>query len=230
MMAGSGSRDRLVWLGPLAGIAAAVLWMVGQSWPTTLPGAPTGEPGTDYAAFYANSRAAHSTAALVYAVGIVCLICFLGSLRRVLASIEGWPAGLTATAFGAGMMACALLLVGAAFPGAAAAPSERLDSRLAQILWELGNGIGNLSTLTFAVLLGAVAAVVWRSGGRLPRWYGWASAALAFLMLVPILWWLSIKLFLLWLLAVSVSLLRHRELLALGLDRTPAIGPEVERR
>jgi hypothetical protein len=222
MMAGSDRRGRLVWLGPLAGIAAAVLWTVGQSWPTTLPGAPTGEAETDYAAFYASSEGAHSTAALVYALGILCLICFLGALRRVLASIEGWPGGLTATALGAGMVACALLLVGAAFPGAAVAPSERLDPGLAQILWELGNGIGNFSAFALALLLGAVAAVAWRSG-RLPRWYGWASAALAFLMLVPIVWWVSLKLFLLWLVAVSISLLRHRELLTLGLDRTAAV-------
>jgi hypothetical protein len=93
----------------------------------------------------------------------------------------------------------------------------------------LGNAIGNFSAFAFAVLLGAVAAVAWR-WRRLPRWYVWASASLAVLMLVPIVWWVSLKLFLLWLVAVSVSLLRHRELLALGLDRTPAIGPEVERR
>jgi hypothetical protein len=226
MMAGSGSRGRFVLLGPLAGIAAAVLWTVGQSWPTTLPGAPTGEIGTDYAAFYASSKGAHGAAALVYAAAIVCLICFLGALRRVLASIEGWPGGLTATAFGAGMVACALLLIGAAFPVAAVAPDERLDAGLAQVLWELGNAIGNFSAFALAVLLGGVAAVAWRSGG-LPRWYVWASAALALLMLVPIVWWASLKLFLLWLLAVSISLLRHRKLLALGLDRTPAIGPEV---
>jgi hypothetical protein len=201
------------------------LWMIGQSWPTTLPGAPTGEPGTDYAAFYASSKGAQVAAALVYAVAIACLICFLGALRRVLASIEGWPGGLTATAFGAGMVACALLLTSAAFPVAAVAPDERLDSGLARILWELGNAIGNFSAFAFAVLLSAVAALASRSR-RLPRWYRWASAALAFLMLVPIVWWLSLKLFLFWLVAVSISLLRHRELLALGFDRTAAIGPE----
>jgi hypothetical protein len=222
MMAGSESRSRFTLLGPLAGIAAAVLWSVGQSWPTTLPGAPTGAAGTDYAAFYASSKGAQVAAALVYAVGILCLICFLGVLRRVLAGIEGWPGGLTTTAFGASMVACTLLLVGAAFPVAAVAPTERLDSGLARILWELGNAIGNFSAFAFAVLLGAVAAVAWRSG-RLPRWYVWASAVLAFLMLVPILWWVSLKLFLFWLLAISISLLRHRELLTLGLDRTAAV-------
>jgi hypothetical protein len=222
VMAGSDSRGQFTLLGPVAGIAAAVLWTVGQSWPTTLPGAPTGAAGTDYAAFYARSKEAHVAAALVYAVAVVCLICFLGMLRRVLAGIEGWPGGLAATAFGAGMVASALMLVGAAFPVAAVAPDEQLDRGVARILWELGNAIGNFSAFGFAVLLGAVAAVAWRSG-RLPRWYVWASVALAFLMLVPILWWVSLKLFLFWLLAVSISLLRHRELLALGPDRTPTI-------
>jgi hypothetical protein len=31
---------------------------------------------------------------------------------------------------------------------------------------------------------------------------------------VPLVWWLSFKLFLFWLLAVSISLLRHRDLQA----------------
>jgi hypothetical protein len=228
MMAGSDRRGRFIWLGPLAGIAAAVLWTVGQSWPTALPGAPTGEAGTDYAAFYTNSKGAQVAAALVYLAGILCLVCFFVTLRRVLASVEGWPGVLTATAFGAGIVACALLLAGGVFPLAAVANSWRLDSVLAQVLWELGNEVGAWSAYPLVVLVGAVAAVAWRSR-RLPRWYGWASAALAVLLLVPILAWLSLKLFLLWLLAVSISLLRHRELLTLGLDRTPAVGPVVER-
>jgi hypothetical protein len=198
-------------LGPLAGIASAVLWTIGQSWPTTLPGAPTGAAGTDYAAFYANSKGAHMGAALVFALAILCLICFFGALRRVLADIEGWPGGLTATAFGAGMVTCALGLASTAFPMAAVSQPEPLEPSLARMLWELGNGVGNLAAIPLAVLLGAVAGVAWRSG-RLPRWYGLASAALAVLMLVPLVWWLSFKLFLFWLLAVSISLVRHRDL------------------
>lgn len=209
-------------LGPLAGIASAVLWTIGQSWPTALPGAPTGAAGTDYAAFYANNKGAHSAAALVFGLAVVCLICFFGTLRRVLASIEGWPAGLTATAFGAGMVACALLLASSAFPIAAVAPTERLDPGIARMLWELGNNIGNLADFALVVLLGAVAAIAWRSR-RLPRWYVWASGGLALLMLVPFVWWISVKLFLFWLLAISISLMRHRELLMLRSERTPAI-------
>ena len=214
-------RRSFTLLGPLAGIASAVLWTIGQSWPTTLPGAPTGAAGTDYAAFYANSRGAHMSAALVFALAILCLICFFGALRRVLADIEGWPGGLTATAFGAGMVACALALASTAFPMAAVSPPEPLEPGVARMLWELGNGIGNLAAIPLAVLLGAVAGIAWRSG-RLPRWYGLASAALAVLMLVPLVWWLSFKLFLFWLLAVSISLLRHRDLRAPKSQRMPA--------
>jgi hypothetical protein len=213
-MAGSDRpRHGLTLLGPLAGIASAVLWTIGQSWPTTLPGAPTGSAGTDYAAFYANSRGAHMGAALVFALGILCLICFFGALRRVLADCEGWPGGLAATAFGAGMVACALSLASTAFPMAAVSATEPLEPGLARMLWELGNAIGNLAAIPLAVLLGAVAGIAWKSG-RLPRWYGLASAAVAVVMLVPLVWWLSFKLFLFWLLAVSISLLRHRDLQA----------------
>jgi hypothetical protein len=190
-------RHGLTLLGQLAGIASAVLWTIGQSWPTTLPAAPTGAAGTDYAAFYANSRGAHLGAALVFALAILCLICFLGTLRTVLADCEGWPGGLASTAF----------------PMAAVSATESLEPGLARMLWELGNGIGNLAAIPLAVLLAAVAGVAWGSG-RLPRWYGSASAAVAVLMLVPLVWWLSFKLFLFWLLAVSTSLLRHRELRA----------------
>jgi hypothetical protein len=206
-------RHGLTLLGQLAGIASAVLWTIGQSWPTTLPAAPTGAAGTDYAAFYANSRGAHLGAALVFALAILCLICFLGTLRTVLADCEGWPGGLASTAFGAGMVACALTLASTAFPMAAVSATESLEPGLARMLWELGNGIGNLAAIPLAVLLAAVAGVAWGSG-RLPRWYGSASAAVAVLMLVPLVWWLSFKLFLFWLLAVSTSLLRHRELRA----------------
>lgn len=222
-MAGSDTpRSGFSLLGPLAGIASAVLWTIGQSWPTALPDAPTGAAGTDYAAFYANSKSAHSTAALVFAVAVLCLICFLGTLRRVLVGIEGWPGGLTATAFGAGMVACALLLASSAFPIAAVAPTERLEPEIAQMLWELGNNIGNLAAFPLVVLLGAVAAIAWRSRG-LPRWYIWASGGLALLLLVPFVWWVSVKLFLFWLLAVSISLMRHRELLTLRSERAAAM-------
>ena len=213
-------RHGFTLLGPLAGIAAAVLWTIGQSWPTTLPGAPTGSAGTDYAAFYANSRGAHMGAALVFALGILCLICFFGALRRVLAGLEGWPGGLTATAFGAGMVTCALTLASTAFPMAAVSPTQPLEPGLARMLWELGNAIGNLAAIPLAVLLGAVAGIAWKSG-RLPRWYGLASAALAVLMLVPLVWWLSFNLFLRWLLAVNISWLRHRELRASNSQYAP---------
>jgi hypothetical protein len=208
-----GPRRSFRVLGPLAGMASALLWTIGQSWPTTLAGAPTGASGADYAAFYANSRGAHMGAALVFALAILCLICFFGALRRVLADLESGPDGLTTTAFGAGMVACALGLASTAFPMAAVSSTEPLEPGLARILWELGNGVGNLAAIPLAVLLGAVAGIAWKSG-RLPRWYGLASAALAMLMLVPPVWWLSFKLFLFWLLAVSISLMRHRDLRA----------------
>jgi len=151
--------------------------------------------------------------ALMYAeiIGLVLFIPFLAYLTSVLRTAEGEGAWLAMTAFGAGLVDVAIKL-GSAAPSLA---SENLveGSALDNVLHDMNNASFILTMAPLGILTAAVATVVLATG-VLPRWLGWltalTSAALfangAFLdaEFGP-----AFLLFLVWIVAVSVTLVRR---------------------
>ncbi len=78
---------------PLYGPVFAVTWMVGQSWPTALPGAPDGS-GDDFDQFYASNEAVHLLAAVLTTIGALALVMFTRGLTHALDD-AGWTQDTT---------------------------------------------------------------------------------------------------------------------------------------
>jgi hypothetical protein len=101
---------------------------------------------------------------------------FLGSLWGAMRRAEGGGGLLSATAFGAGVMSVTIKLASAA-PVLAARASE-LDPQLTKVLEDINDASFALTFFPLAAMLAAFALVAIRSAA-LPRWLGWAAAALS---------------------------------------------------
>ena len=210
--------DRLInRLGAAAGLLYAVLVLVGvNAFPKGNAGilAPRQEIAREVAAHPAD--AGFWTGIFLEGLGLLVLIFFLARLWGVLRSAEGGSGWLSMTALGAGLVSVAVKL--ASFPlGTVAFYEVRgggLDPQLAATLIH-ANDISFVATWAVdAVFLAATAATALRTGA-LPRWAGWSAAAIAPLMLGAVAMatsgsaQLPTALFLIWIVGVSIHLLRR---------------------
>ena len=221
-------------LGASAGLLYAVLVLVGvNAFPKGNAGilAPRQEIARDVAAHPAD--AGFWTGIFLEGLGLLVLIFFLARLWGVLRSAEGSPGWLSMTALGAGLVSVAVKL--ASFPlGTVAFYEVRgggLDPQLAATLIH-ANDISFVATWAVdAVFLAATAATALRTGA-LPRWAGWSAAAIAPLMLAAVAMatsssaQLPTALFLIWIVGVSIHLLRRPDEVAdAGSVRMPRAQP-----
>lgn len=112
--------------------------------------------------------------------GLLFFIPFLGYLFSVLRRAEGEGGWLSATAFGAGLLALTIKL-GNAAPSYAARDLE--EGPLHTALHTMNSVAFVLSMLPLGVLVAAVAILVLKTR-VLPMWLGWVSAATAPVLLV----------------------------------------------
>ena len=156
---------------------------------------------------------------LVEILAFLFFLFFLGNLWSALRRAEGGSGWLSATAFGGGLMSVTIKVASAA-PVLAAhyRAGDGLDPQLARTLQDINDASFYLSFFPLAVLLAAFAIVAIRSGA-LPKWLGWIAAALGLAFIVGGMsgsadlqyeWaGLPMILFLFWVIAVSVVLMRR---------------------
>ncbi len=113
--------------------------------------------------------------------GLIFFVPFLGYLFAVLRRAEGGDGWLSATAFGAGLVALAVKLASAA-PVIAARGGEA-STQIEGALVAMNNASFMLTLLPLGVLVAAGSAVVLKTG-ILPTWIGWAGAVTACALLV----------------------------------------------
>ncbi len=196
-----------------AGLTFAILYQVGNSGLASLPGAPSGvESDQDLARYFAD----HSDGVLGFAVLVVVstafLIWFAYGFRRALLSIAPSAAAISGeVVLGAGVMSASIIVCALLLIVSAAERSSRtlLPPDTARTLWDLSNDTGLLLVFPAAGLTAAVGVVA-RRVPQFPRWLRLTAPPLAVLLLVVVVGWLSIKLWCIWLIALSVSLLRGR--------------------
>ena len=208
----SSNRRRLRVAG-FQGLTFAVLYQVGNSTLASLPGAPGGDEVDDDVAryFFDNSGGVLTSAALV-AVSAACLVWFVYSFRDALVLIEPSRAAMPGEVIaGAGVAAASFVLCAGFVLISAAERSSRevLPSDTARTFWDLSNSLGLLFIVPAAAFTAAVALVA-RRVPDLPRWLHLTGAPLVVLLLIPVVAWLSIKVWCIWLMALSISLLRAR--------------------
>jgi hypothetical protein len=209
-------------LGAASGIVYVVVLLV----PTLIQGGPNEEETTMTAAEAIAHSCAITTAAqptdavisILHPLGYLIFLFFLGSLWSALRRAEGGDGWLSAAAFGGGLVSLAVKFAsGAASVAANSNACAGIDPQLWQVLQDMNNASFFYSFLPLAVLSAASAVVAIRFGAPLPRWLGWMSAVVAVALLVDGMagtlyardFGPSFLLFVLWILAASIALVRR---------------------
>lgn len=191
----------------VAGLIFAMFYLFANSALASIPLAPTGnDTGTEIARYFADNSSTVLILDLVLVVGLGSLIWFAYELRQVLVSVHG-----RRRSSGDVIVAASIAAVTVAICAAAMAPMMGLRSLSpseARTVWDLGVAFGAF----FALPLAAVTAAIAQStrGSSLPKWIRVTSIVLVPILLFVVLAWLSIKLWCLWIVALSISLLRGR--------------------
>jgi hypothetical protein len=202
-------------LAALSGLASVVLLFVGQG----LGGGGSSPDLTKSRAEHLAWLVKQHSSTVGYAgdmcelVGVLFLIVFAATLWSVLR--EGDESGIfAATALGAGIASATVKL--ASVPAAFALywrSSQGWDPQVATALFDMNDAAFVLTWAIDALMLGAAAIVILRSG-VLPRWLGWLAAAAGAISIVtvPVAMKappLGILLTFIWLIGVSVVLTRR---------------------
>src|SRR4249919_685714 len=205
---------------PLSGVVFVALWVVAFVVTNNTPG--SGDSDTSIVDYYNQSghRTRDITALFCVLAGALFFVWFLSALRSRLARAEGKAGGLTAAAFGAGLISATLWLAAKALlisSSAASTTSEfQLDPNTFRILNDVGFIFWISGTTIAAVTVIATALVSLRSG-PLPKWLAWLSLPVAATMLLAVLAFFFLS-WLGWVLIVSIVLTWRHE--------TPSEGTE----
>jgi hypothetical protein len=143
---------------------------------------------------------------ILFAIGIVFLIWFFGSLRAAYRVAEGGSGRLTSIAFGSGMLTALALLLSIAPTVQGAFEKDDLSPDAAQSLAFLGDAFFGAAEFALVPMFLASGLLILRTR-VLPVWLGWASLLIALvLLIIPIGWAGVVWLFPLWTIIVSVLL------------------------
>ena len=191
----------------LTGVVSVVLLVPGFA---LLGGAPAAraESADELVAWFTENSARITIGSLLFGLGAVVFLFFVGSLWRVLRSAEG-PAGwLSGVTLAGGAVATVGMLMFAGFGFVLAGTAKVLDPAAVQAIQALNSGTSP-SPLTggMAALLFASGLVIIRTGA-LPRWLGWVAVVLAAGSVSPA-GFAAFLASLLWIIIVSILLARR---------------------
>ena len=205
------------------GAASGIVYVVLLVGPELIQGGPSEEPATTAEAI---AQACASIApqltdaiyTITHVLGYLFFLFFLGSLWSALRRAEGGDGWLSAAAFGGGLVSLAIKFSGN-LAGVAASRNAcaGIDPQLWQVLQDMGSASHFTAFFPLAILSAACAVVVIRFGAPLPRWLGWMSAVVAVALLVDGFAGMlyardfgpSLLLFVVWILAASIALVRR---------------------
>jgi hypothetical protein len=186
----------------LSGIVAVILWVIAVviEEASSLPG----ESPDEILDWFQEKSNTILVGSFLFLLGCLFFLIFVGALRARLVRAEGENAFLAAIAFGAGLVATALLLL---IPGpniAGALAEDELTPEAAQALTVVDDAFFVGAELAAALLLVATGLVILRHGA-LPRWVAWVSFLFALWLLIPPIGWAGLLVGVpLWTIAVSV--------------------------
>lgn len=197
--------------GPIAGIVFVVLFVAGFV-VMNLP--DTDDPLTKIKAFYddGGNRAQIIIAFYLLVLSAVFFFWFLASLRTRLLAVEGPPGRLTSIAFGSGLVFVALLLVASSCFAFIAGEItfgdvNNINPELQRVLPDLGYPILLIGGMFAAIAMIDATCVLIVRTGFLPKWIGWFGFVAAIGLLFAF-FFVPMILLVLWVLFVSVALLR----------------------
>jgi len=197
-------------LAPFDGIAAVMLWVAGVA---VLQG-KAHQPPSDASparalAFFQVHTGTVLLGTLLFGLGTLFFLWFLGLIRTQLGPAEGGTRRVSSIAYAAGIAMAICLLLTPATHAAGAINNVGLSPDAAQVYLGLNSGFYWAAGLSGAVFLLATGLTS-LSTGAFPSWLAWASIGLAvWLLIVPIAWIALVYAFPLWLIVVSVLLWRR---------------------
>ena len=194
---------------PLSGVVFVAAWVIAIA---ITSGSPSSDDSDTSIVNYYNSSSHRSKdiiALFCVLIGLLFFIWFLSALRTRLARAEGKAGGLTAAAFGAGLVMTTLWFTAAAMFTASSVTRDdtnqfHLDPNTFRMLNDVGFDFWVGGT-TIALVTVVATALLSLRAGLLPKWFAWLSFVAAATMLVafffiPIVIWLG------WVLLVSILL------------------------
>jgi hypothetical protein len=201
-------------LGGIAAIVFAVLFVVGFLLVSDTPEGD--ESNAQWLRYYADSdnRRMIVIGAIVLALAAVAFLVFLGVLRERLRNTGSGLEWVGTTAFASGLLFVAMLAVATLGTGSAAASVEFGDSPLvrdADVLRtfeSLGFGALVLFGAASAGLLIVTSSVAASRGALLPRWLVVTGYVVGVIVILGGLFFIPLALFVLWMIAVGIVLLR----------------------
>lgn len=195
---------RLERLGPLAGVVAGALWLIGV---VVLQSGNPADPDAaeELAAYFRDDRTPILLGGVLVGLGTFFFFWFLAVLAR---QLSGWPA--TAALIGGTAGGTMMLALTGPHTTGATTDVELLGPESSVALWRLSHTFFVAAEVAFAVFVAAVALHALETR-TLPRWLALTGLPLALLLLVlPIAWAALIFLLPLWLAAVGLSLYRRQ--------------------
>lgn len=209
------ARQRIAVFGALCGILSPILsfggfTLIGVAGFAVQPGASQ----DDVARIVAQPAPPLAFAGLTLDIlGSLAFVLFAGRLWGTLREAEGAPAWLSTSAFGAALLAVAGSFVDKTVFAAIFSQAGRgLDPGVASALYGAASASFGLFSAFAGLFIGLASAVALQTG-VLPRWLGWLGIAVLVLSLVglalPGLGLLASPLVLIWMIVVSLLLLRR---------------------
>jgi hypothetical protein len=154
-------------------------------------------------------------AGLLWSIGVLLFIWFLGSLRTHYLATEGDPGRIAALAYGGGIAASVIAMLIPVADEVGALNKNDIDASGASVLHHFSDGFFVAAEYTLPVFFFAGAILALRYAA-LPKWLGWLSVLIGIVLLIgPIGWAAFIFATPIWILIVSVWLFM----------RTPAGAP-----
>jgi hypothetical protein len=197
---------------PLSGIVFVVLFVAGMM-VLNLP--DTDDPLPKFQSFYDDSgnRAQIIIAGYLLMLSSVFFLWFLSSLRARLLAVEGPSGRLTSIVFGGGVVFVALMLAATGcFIFIAGEISfgdvKNINPELMRVLPDLGYPLLLLGGMFAAIAMIDAASVLIVRTAVLPKWIGWYGFVAAVGLLFSA-FFIPVILFVLWVLFVSIALLRR---------------------
>ncbi len=202
----------------LAGVLAVPFWVVGVIFMSTKA---KGDKGPEILASYHKHHNGILFGGLLWSIGIILFIWFLGSLRSRYMAAEGGAGRLTALAYGGGIAAATIGMLIPTPDEVGALNKNDIDASGAAVLHHFSDAFFISAEYVLPVLFFASAILALRYGA-LPKWLGWVSALIGIVLLIgPIGWAAFIFATPIWVLIVSVLLWRGAKAPATMSHSTP---------
>jgi hypothetical protein len=187
----------------LSGALAVPFWIASVALISTKV---KGSKGPEILTHYQQHSDGILAAGLLWAIGTLLFIWFLGSLRSRYLAAEGGAGRLTALAYGGGIAAATIAMLIPVADEVGALNKDDIDASGASVLHHFSDGFFVAAEYTLPVFFFASAILVLRYA-VLPKWLGWFSILIGIVLLIgPIGWAAFIFATPIWTLIVSIWL------------------------